>query len=105
MDSYLDDIRRLMEELADEGQATASAEVAAAEVESRARERVPDAWERFVRVVLTDKLQSESRRSRESGALMRLSRPGTRRSPSGLVKPRPRSRSDGRSSAAPRRLR
>ena len=61
MDTYLDDIRRLMEELADEGQATASAEVAAAEVESRARERVPDAWERFVRVVLTDKLQSEWR--------------------------------------------
>ncbi len=61
MKTYMDDIRRLMEELAEEGQATASAEVAAVEVERRAKERSPDAWERFVRVVLTDKLQAEWR--------------------------------------------
>ena len=61
MDTYMSDIRRLMEELADEGQATASAEDAAVEVEKRARERVPDAWERFVTVVLADKLQAEWR--------------------------------------------
>ena len=61
METYADDIRRLMEELADEGHATASADVAAEEVEKRARERVPDAWEHFARVVLTDRLQSDWR--------------------------------------------
>ena len=61
MDTYIDGIRQLMEELADEGQATASPEAAAVEVEKRARERSPDDWERFARVVLTDKLQAEWR--------------------------------------------
>jgi hypothetical protein len=61
MHTYDDDIHQLMEEYADEGQERATPEVAAAEVEKRARERIPDAWEHFVQVVLADKLQSEWR--------------------------------------------
>jgi hypothetical protein len=61
METYIDEIRRLMEEFADEGQERATPGVAASEVEKRARERIPDAWDHFVRVVITDKLESEWR--------------------------------------------
>lgn len=53
----MDEIRRLMEEFADEGQANASAEVAAVEVEKRAIQQMPDVWEGFSRLVLTETLQ------------------------------------------------
>jgi hypothetical protein len=61
MHTYTDDIHALMEEFADEGQERATPQVAADEVEKRARERIPDAWDHFVQVVVTDKLQSEWR--------------------------------------------
>jgi hypothetical protein len=61
METYTDEIRRLMEEFADEGQERATPQVAAAEVEKRAREHIPDVWEHFAQVVVTDKLQSEWR--------------------------------------------
>jgi hypothetical protein len=61
MNTSMDDMRQLMEEFADEGHATASAEVAVAETEKRAHEQLPEAWDNFVRVVVTDKLQSEWR--------------------------------------------
>ena len=50
-----------MEELADEGQAAASPQTAAVEVEKRVRERIPDSWDRFTQAVIAEKLQSEWR--------------------------------------------
>jgi hypothetical protein len=73
MKNPVDEMRRLMEQFADEGQAQASADVAAVEVEKRAIQQMPDVWERFSRLVLTETLQglwrSLQRKRRVSEAL------------------------------------
>ena len=61
MKTYIDDIRQVMEQLADEGQAGVSPQAAAVEVEERVRARMPDSWDRFTGAVIADKLQSEWR--------------------------------------------